>query len=395
MITASDLFRVSVRQVIRQRTYGVIFSIALGITAFITLAVLGQEIRYNISQDMLLMGGVNVIQVYLDDKNYPGQPPREFYPNTIKAVREIPGISSVSVNVHTAAYFMQKVGERNMWVAFNGVDELYGYTYATSVVVGRDLNADDISKHRRVCVMGKDAAVGYFGSPEAALGQLIFLKDEVFEVVGVVTGIMLGSMSQDCFLPYTVLTDRSWGDGKVKRLLIRATAWEDIDGIVKAVPQVVQARQVAPYIVIRTQSEQLERIQKTFVWVEALLWLGIVAALMLGGFGIWYGTFAAVRARTREVGLKKAMGGSNTDILAQFLMEALCKSVAGGIVGIIVGVTAVEICAFFLNCRVDYLLLMLSSLGSIAFSAVIGIVGGYYPAIQASRMDVVTALRFE
>ena len=55
---------------------------------------------------------------------------------------------------------------------------------------------------------------------------------------------------------------------------------------------------------------------------------------MLGGFGIWYGTFAAVRARTREVGLKKAMGGSDTDILAQFLAEALCKSVAGGVLGI-------------------------------------------------------------
>ena len=116
---------------------------------------------------------------------------------------------------------------------------------------------------------------------------------------------------------------------------------------------------------------------------------------MLGGFGIWYGTFAAVRARTREVGLKKAMGGSDVDILAQFLAEALCKSVAGGMLGIVIGCALVEIGSLSLGTGVSYFLLFASSVGSIVFSAVIGIAGGLYPAVQASRMDVVTALRFE
>ncbi len=156
-----------------------------------------------------------------------------------------------------------------------------------------------------------------------------------------------------------------------------------------------RAHQAAPYLVIRTQDEQLERIKTTFMWVEALLWLGIAASLMLGGFGIWYGTFAAVRARTREVGLKKAMGGSDADILAQFLAEALCKSVAGGILGIVVGVFLVEVGAWSLGTGISYPLLIASSLGSIVFSALIGVAGGLYPALQASRMDVVSALRFE
>ena len=146
---------------------------------------------------------------------------------------------------------------------------------------------------------------------------------------------------------------------------------------------------------MHTQEDQLARIQDTFLWVEVLLWLGIAASLMLGGFGIWYGTFAAVRARTREVGLKKAMGGSDTDILAQFLAEALCKSVAGGMLGIALGITLVEAGALSLGTGISYPLLLVSSLGSIVFSAVIGVAGGLYPAVQASRMDVVTALRFE
>ena len=227
------------------------------------------------------------------------------------------------------------------------------------------------------------------------IGKLLFLEQDVFEVVGVVSGVMLGSWSQGGFLPYTTMADRNWGRGKVRRLFIRAIGWEDVAPLVKIIPQVVREHQSAPYIVVQTQEDQLKRIKTTFMWVEALLWLGIAASLMLGGFGIWYGTFAAVRARTREVGLKKAMGGSDVDILAQFLAEALCKSVAGGIMGIVIGCALVEIGSLSLGTGVSYSLLFVSSVGSIVFSAVIGIAGGLYPAVQASRMDVVTALRFE
>jgi putative ABC transport system permease protein len=181
----------------------------------------------------------------------------------------------------------------------------------------------------------------------------------------------------------------------INRIYVRAVAWEDVERLVRVLPAVIDQHQKVSHLVIRTQEEQLARIQTTFVWGEALLWGGIAASLMLGGFGIWYGTFAAVRARTREVGLKKAMGGADADILAQFLTEALCKSVAGGMLGILLGTVVVEAGALLLHCSLSYLLLTASSVGSIVFSAFIGIAGGLYPAMQASRMDVVSALRFE
>lgn len=395
MIATSDLFRVSLRQVIRQRSYGVIFSIALGITAFIALSVLGREIRYNIGQDMVLMGGVNVVRAYMDDAQYLGQPRREFFPETIKALRALPGVATVAVNLHGQELFTLRVGERSMEVAFIGIDQYFWETYATTLIAGRELNEADIREHRRVCDLGRDLARELYGDEKKAVGQLLFLRNDVFEVVGVVGGVMLGSWGQGGFLPYTTAADRNWAGGKLNRLFIRAVGWEDVPRLVRLIPEVVRERQNAPYLVIKTQEEQLDRIQTTFVWVEALLWLGIAASLMLGGFGIWYGTFAAVRARTREVGLKKAMGGSDADILAQFLAEAACKSVAGGVAGILIGTLVVEIGAWFLQCSVSYTQLLLSSAGSIVFSAVIGVAGGIWPALQASRMDVVTALRFE
>ena len=103
MIAMSDLFRVSLRQVVRQRGFGVILSIALGIMAFIALSVLGQEIRYKVGQDMVLMGGVNIIRVYMDDAQYPGQPRRDFSPRTVEALRKIPGVGMISENVQGPA----------------------------------------------------------------------------------------------------------------------------------------------------------------------------------------------------------------------------------------------------------------------------------------------------
>ncbi len=396
MITLHDLFKVSLRQVIRQKSYGVIFSIALGITAFITLSVLGREIRYKVGQDMVLMGGVNVIQVVMDDKQYPGQPIRGFNNQTVEALGKLPGVGVISRNIRGGKVFnIRTDGERTISVDFIGIDQNFVDVYSAELDAGRLFTAEDIAKHRRVCMLGKDAAENIYGDPDKAINKYLFLQQDVFQIVGVISGVMLGSWSYGGFLPYTTMIDRNWVSDKVTRLFIRAIGWEDVAPLVKEIPTVVREHQSAPYLVVQTQDEQLDRIQVTFMWVEALLWLGIAASLMLGGFGIWYGTFAAVRARTREVGLKKAMGGSDFDILAQFLAEALCKAVAGGLLGILIGFCIVEAGSWFLGTGVSYTLLALSSLGSILFSALIGIGGGLYPALQASRMDVVSALRFE
>ena len=124
MIAMSDLIRVSLRQVVRQRGFGVMLSIALGITAFIVLAVLGREIRYKVGQDMVLMGGVNVIQVYMDDSQYPGQPDREFYPETIDALSQLRGVSLVSRNLRDNKIFsIRGTGERTLSIDFIGIDQ--------------------------------------------------------------------------------------------------------------------------------------------------------------------------------------------------------------------------------------------------------------------------------
>ncbi|MBQ7584684.1 MAG: ABC transporter permease [Desulfovibrionaceae bacterium] len=397
MIALSDLVRVSCRQVIRQRGFGVILSIALGITAFIVLSVLGREIRFKVGQDMVLMGGVNIIQIYMVDEQYPGKPKRQFTDKTIKALEQLPGVGLVSKTMRGGAYFplRAETHEQNIHVPFMAIDENFADLYSLTLNAGRFLTAVDCKEHQRVCLLGAGAAKALYGDEPKAIGKLLFLGPDVFRVIGVISGVMMGDWRESGFIPWTSMIDRRWGDGMITRLFIRSITWEDVPKLTHEIPELVRSTQDAPYLMVRTQEEQLERLKVTFMWVETLLWLGIAASLMLGGFGIWYGTFAAVRARTKEVGLKKAMGGSDADILAQFLTEALCKSVAGGVLGIIIGVSIVWGGALTLNIDVNYTLLGISSGGSILFSALIGVAGGLYPAIQASRMDVVSALRFE
>ncbi|MDR2695273.1 MAG: ABC transporter permease [Deltaproteobacteria bacterium] len=394
MITRSDLVRISLRQVLRQRSYGVVFSIALGIMAFITLSVLGREIRYNIGQDMVLLGGVNVIQVFLNDINFPGSPQQEFLPESVEAIRSLPGVFLVGRNTWGSKAQFTRVDERSVVLTMTGVDQHFWEIYAATLQTGRFLTEEDVRERRRVCLLGRDLSREIFGDRNP-VGEPVFFGNEAFEVVGTFSGVMMGEWMHWAFMPYTTAVDRNFSDGLVNRLFVRAVSWEDVPRLVREIPDAIARSQKVNHLEIRTQDEQLVRIRTIFVWVEVLLWLGIAASLMLGGFGIWYGTFAAVRARTREVGLKKAMGGADVDILAQFLTEALCKSVAGGIAGIAFGIVVVEAGALLLGCSLSYVLLAASSAGSIVFSAVIGIAGGAYPAIQASRMDVVSALRFE
>jgi putative ABC transport system permease protein len=394
MMTRSDLVRISLRQVLRQRSYGVIFSIALGIMAFITLSVLGREIRYNIGQDMVLLGGVNVIRVFLDDYKFPGSPRQEFLPETVEAIRNLPGVLMAGRNAMEAKLYTTRIGERAIPVTMTGVDQYFWEIHAATLQSGRFFTEEDMKERRRVCLLGRELAREIFGDKNA-LGEPVFLGNEAFEVIGTFSGVMMGEWVRWGFMPYTTAVDRNFNAGLVSRIFVRAVAWEDVPRLVRAIPETIARHQKVNHLEIRTQDEQLTRIETIFIWVEVLLWLGIAASLMLGGFGIWYGTFAAVRARTREVGLKKAMGGADVDILAQFLTEALCKSVAGGILGIALGTVVVEVGALLLGCSLSYLLLVVSSAGSIAFSAFIGVAGGLYPAIQASRMDVVSALRFE
>lgn len=398
MFELGDVVRVSGRQVLRTKPLGVVLAIAFGIASFLILGVLGQEIRNKLNSDFLLMGGVNVLRVVMEDHRYPGSPRYFFQERTVEEIRKLDGVIYAGVNTTWtgAPYYPQAVGMQNIPLRLSGIDQYFIPIHYLEVEAGRGFSSEDIVQRGRICLLGHQAAIGLFGSPEAAIGRTISInRNDTAEVVGVINGMMLASWANQAFLPYTTTLDRQIASPAIDRIFILSRSWEDVPRLAQALVKKVLELQEAPHVTVEYQREQVQRIDATFFWLSMLLWLAIGLSLILGAFGIWSGTFTSVRNRTHEIGLKKAMGATNGDIMNQFLMEALFKAVAGGLLGLLVGIITVVIGIHFLGCPFPLVQLIACSVGSVLFSALLGVLGGAYPAHQASRMDVVDSLRFE
>lgn len=396
MAELRDLFTVSWRQVLRTKPLGIIFSIAFGISAFIILGVLGQEIRKRLGDDFLLMGGVNVLRVEMEDDRYPGSGVYYFKEKTLRALRDIPHVVLAGGNIRNSRYYYQAMGKRNVPVRLVGIDENFVPIHYLDVEAGRPFSKEDVESKARLCVLGHQAAVELFGSPEKAIGKFINIgHNDTAEVIGVINGIMLASWTSYAFLPYPTILSRGISEPEMDRLFVLADNWESIPELRTAIIDKVKELQAAPHVNVQYQEQQLKRIDATFFWLSTLLWLAIGLSLILGAFGIWSGTFSSVRARTHEIGLKKAMGGTRLDIMIQFLLEALFKALIGGILGLAIGTSVVMIGIHYLGCPFPLISYIWCSLGALVFSAFLGMAGGLYPALRASRMDVVDSLRFE
>lgn len=397
MIAIDDIARISFRQVVRTRPWAVTLSIAFGIAAFIVLGVLGQEIRKKLNQDFLLMGGVNIIRVVMDDLRYPGSQRYYFKEKSVSAIRKLDNIKFVSAGASWSPTYNQTVGRYQYPLRIIGIDQDYASVNYLEIVAGRNITEEEVKSGARVALLGYQAAVEIFGSPQKALGQQIYMsRNDTAPVVGVLNGVLMGDATAYAFAPYTTTLQRMLNDQPaIDRIYVLAASWEEIPQLVENIKNCVQGLQEAPHLVARYADQQFQRIQDTFFWLSVLLWLAIGLSLLLGGFGIWSGTFSTVRGRTHEIGLEKAMGACNRDIMAQFLAEALFKAVLGGVAGLVLGCVAVLVGVQYLNCPFPFAQMFLCSVVSLIFSACLGISGGIYPASRASKMDVVDSLRFE
>lgn len=396
MTDIGDLISVSWKQTLRTRPMGVILSIAFGIAAFLILTVLGERIRQKLGDDFLLMGGINVLRVEMQDDRYPGSPRYYFKQKTLEELRKLDNVVMAGANVRYSMPYNQNIGRQNLPLRLVGVDDYFVPIHFLDVEAGRAFSADDVENARRVAVLGHQAAVELFGSPEKAIGQYVNMgHNDTAKVIGVVNGVMLASWTSYCFLPYTTVLHRGLSEPDMDRIFVLADNWEKVPVLADKIFKRVQELQIAPHVYVDFQREQFKRIKATFFWLAVLLWLAVGLSLVLGAFGIWSGTFTAVRARTHEIGLKKAIGGTNADILIQILFEALFKSIVGGFLGICIGVIAVVIGIYYLGVPLPVRQLIVYSIVGLLFSALLGVAGGIWPAMRASRMDVVDSLRFE
>jgi len=390
----TDLVRVSVREVIRKRRryLGVIGSIALGMAGFILIITMGNDLKKNFNNDLDLLGGATIINAMFERS--PTDRQEWFRDQTLEALKRLPGVVDVTAVAakYSAAISWHDHAESTSLVACQAN---YWELFSFNAVAGRLFSAQEVEEGARVCVIGRDRARQVFGSIDKAVGELISIDDNLYSVVGVLGGVRAGDRGLFVFLPITTAKARVVGLTPITSAYIRCAGWDDVAPVAAALPGLIRANQPDANLRINVAWEPLKQVKRIFWWVELFIYSSIFATMVLGGFGIWNIMMATVTSRTREIGLKKAMGALDVDILYQFLFEALCVTLSASLIGVILGRIGIEYMSRLLSSRPPEGLFVYCLLLGLGFAVLLGVGAGLYPSIRASRMQVVDAMRYE
>jgi putative ABC transport system permease protein len=388
----NDLMRVSIRQVMRHRRryIGVVIAIALGVAGFLNIVTMSREVKNNFNENLDLIGGVTVLRIYFDNQR--SYRPQWFREQTLAALKRIKNVKELSL---TAAKYSQTNfhGQRFGFTSI-AVDEGFWQVRNFWPLTGKLFGLDAVAGRKREVVLGAELAKKIFGDIHVR-GKDLEINQEIYQVSGVLGGVTDSTLANAVILPLTTAEDRFQGRLLADRVYLRCATWDDVPAVAAAIPGVIKSCQSPEELHIEVAWEALKRVQMLAWWIEFLVYLATSATFLLGGVGIWNVMMAAVTSRTREIGLKKAMGAEDRDILAQFLSEALCLSVGAALLGAGIGRIMMEILSYIIESRPPENLFWFGVTLAFLFAVVIGVGSGLYPSIRASRMEVVTAIRYE
>ena len=314
---------------------------------------------------------------------------------------------SVALTAPSVRGVVQVVYGNNNWAT-----TVYGVTpdYMTlrdySTLSGQFFTTQDVDAAAKTAVLGETVAQNLFGASNPT-GQVVIIKNVPFTVSGVLTPKGQSPTGQDqddvILLPISTALQKVLGANKanaraVGAVMVQAVNPQAMDGAIQEMEALLRERhRIQPGLDDDFSVRNLTEVfaaQETSAQVMAIL-LGAIASvsLIVGGIGIMNIMFVSVTERTREIGLRLAVGAKRRDILSQFLVEAVALSLVGGVVGIFVGVTASAVISHFAQWSTD--ISMISVVASFLFSALVGVFFGYYPARKAAFLNPIEALRYE
>ena len=272
------------------------------------------------------------------------------------------------------------------------------------LAAGRPMTEEDVRSAAKVALLGQTVVDNLFGGIDP-LEQVIRIKKIPFRVIGIMATKGQSVMGQDqddtVFVPITTAQKKLFGTafpGMVRQIMVKAGSSADLANAEKEVTELLRQRHRIGMkkdddFSVRNLTQMMQAAEQSTQVMTLLLGAIASVSLVVGGIGIMNIMLVSVTERTREIGIRMAIGAKTWDIRLQFIMEAVILSLIGGIIGLIVGITGSQLLSMAAGWRTD--VSPLAALLAFAFSGIVGIFFGFYPAYKASLLNPIDALRYE
>jgi putative ABC transport system permease protein len=309
-------------------------------------------------------------------------------------------VSAVSPEVNSSGQIVY--GAKNWPTTIYSGNEDYSYIKKFDLASGRMFTSQEIKSAAKVCLVGQTVVDNIFGDEIDPIGQTIRFNKIPFKVIGTLKEKGDNTFGQDqddmILAPYTTVMKRITRQTYLRAIVMSAVSEDQIDETSAEIEELMrQSHKLKESedndFEIRTQQELISNFSSISEMMLVLLGSISAISLIVGGIGIMNIMYVSVTERTREIGLRLAIGGKGKDILRQFLFEAIIISIIGGIIGVGLGILASTLIESLLNWPT--LITLDSILLSFLFCSFIGIFFGWYPARKASLLEPIDALRHE
>ena len=398
-----DLFKMAIRSLIshKLRTFLTALGIIIGVASVISMISIGEGARQQ-TLSTISKFGTNIITIKPGNKKSrhvsTGKVDTLMLKDATFIEQNVPLITGVAAQVYRSAQL--KFGNKNTNTTVRGTGKNYRRLANFEMQKGRYFNQQEINVAKRVCVLGATVVKNLFEEVNP-LGKTIKVDGKNFMVIGITEP--KGALSwfdpdDQIFIPVTTAQKRVFGMNHIQSIDVQASKIEDLEVIKEDITQVLRIRHN-----IAEEKENDFYVQNSSQWLNS--WgdaaktftylLGGIAAisLMVGGIGIMNIMLVSVTERTREIGIRKAIGAKKKEILEQFLIESVLISFLGGGAGVLLGMGISEIVSNIGEW--ETIVSTQSILLAFGFSVGIGIFFGFYPANKAANMNPIEALRYE
>ena len=273
-----------------------------------------------------------------------------------------------------------------------------------TLAIGRNFYEQEIRSAAKVCILGQTVVDNLFGNDDP-INQIIRIKKVPFTVIGVLESKGQSMMGQDqddiIYVPVTTAQRNLFGrtfPGTVRSIMVKAKSTEELDRAETQIKELLRQRhRIGPGqendFTVRNLTQMMQMAEQASKVMALLLAAIASVSLLVGGIGIMNIMLVSVTERTREIGIRMAVGAKSWDIRTQFIIEALILSLIGGLIGVFLGILSAELLSFFAGWTI--LISTYSIVLSFGFSGLVGIFFGFYPAYKASLMNPIDALRHE